>query len=93
MLKFFYYDRDLKKNFIFRSKDRETAIKRVRVLTRTKLPDWVIDDKLKSDLQLACVASFNIPVKEPEPYASAKDAEESDPQNKGVPTLNESITQ
>jgi len=57
-MKFYYYDQANKKNLIFTCKSRELAVKRIEKIT--KEPWYVIDDKLKSDLQLGVLMSFNI---------------------------------
>lgn len=57
-MKFFYYDLKNKKNIIFRSKSRELAVKRIEKITHE--PWYVIDDRLKSDLQMGVLMAFNL---------------------------------
>jgi len=57
-MKFFYYDTKNKKNLIFNAKNRDNAIKRLEKITNE--PWYEIDRKLKSDLQIGVLMSFNI---------------------------------
>jgi hypothetical protein len=58
MLTWYYYDLKNKKNLIFKSKSRDIACKRIAKITHE--PEYLIDMKLKSNLQLAVTMPFNI---------------------------------